>query len=119
MIISREDSAVTASGTKKRKSKIDATEMELDLRKEVILSSLELPYDEDGDFDLCRHEANCVGILHMVFQPDKNVKMDTSDSNLWHFVQHYLSPDFPPFMRFLESPINPNMKYETETVIVF
>ena len=119
MIISCEDSAVIASGTKKRKSKIHTTEMELELRKEVILSSLELPYDEDGDFDLGRHESNCLGILRMVFQPDKNVKMDTSDCNLWHFVQHYLSPDFPPFMRFLESPINQNMKYRiTEKPII-
>ena len=74
MIISCEDSAVIASGTKKRKSQIYSTEMELELRKEVILSSLELPYDEDGDFDLCRHESNCLGILRMVFQPDENAK---------------------------------------------
>ena len=119
MIISCEDSAVIASGTKKRKSQIYSTEMELEFRNEVILSSLELPYDEDGDFDLCRHESNCLGILRIVFQPEENVKMDTSDSNLWHFVQHYLSPDFPPFMRFLESPMDQNMKYKiTEKPII-
>ena len=102
MEISCENEKGNSISTRKRKKVRTIKDMELE--KPYILSSLELPVEEDGSFNLAKHEANCIGILYVIFRQDLNEKSykDASNTHLWRYAQHYLVSDYPPFMRFLE-----------------
>ena len=104
-----------ARKTSKRKKLPDETNMQLS--KPYILATLELPLSDKGSFDLKTHERNCFNILNLIFETEVHGnanKTAIGNHHLWRFAKHYLVPEYPPFMRFLESPNDPSrVKYSS------
>ena len=80
--------------------------MNMEGTEPYLLATIKLPIGSEDVFDLAKHEENCLAILNVIFGRRLNGYSEKSQCDrlhLWRYAQHYLLPEYPPFMRFIQS----------------
>ena len=88
---------------------LSSNKIDMEGTEPYLLATIELPISSEDFFDLAKHEENCGTILNVIFGRHLNRNLEKTHSDrlhLWRYAQHYLLPEYPPFMRFVQSTSN-------------